>query len=114
MEEAVDNDLMIVGYGKDRRRIRLTGYDAPELDGACEAESKAAIKARDALAAWLSESPFEWDGGDAPPFDQYGRELREVSRVGSDGEREYLADAMITRGLASENGWDIVPKDWCG
>ena len=109
----VDGDSLLIGFGKDRRRIRLTGYDAPELDGACEAESKRAIEARDALAAWLSNAPFQWDGGDEPPRDQYGRELREVSRPDQQGNREYLAETMIARGLASANGWGDVAVDWC-
>ncbi len=109
----VDGDTLILGFGNDRRRIRLTGYDAPELDGACPAESEAAVLARDALHAWLGEGAFEWNGADDPPFDQYGRELRAVRRITGQGRREYLAETMIGRGLAAESGWGAVPKDWC-
>ncbi|MDJ0641597.1 MAG: hypothetical protein QNJ15_02160 [Erythrobacter sp.] len=109
----VDGDTLIIGYGNDRRRIRLTGYDAPELDGACNAESEAAILARDALHAWLGNGAFEWNGADAPPYDRYGRELRAVRRAGADGKREYLAETMIERGLAAESGWGTESKDWC-
>ncbi|MEL7217534.1 MAG: hypothetical protein AAGK01_03780 [Pseudomonadota bacterium] len=110
----VDGDTVIVGFGKDRRRIRLTGFDAPEIEGACEAERNAAISARSALHEWLGSGPFEWDGADAPPYDQYGRELREARRTTSDGSHTYLADMMLERGLAAETGWGAEPKDWCG
>ena len=108
----VDGDTLIIGFGKERRRIRLTGYDAPELEGACEAERQLARKARASLSAWLSHGPFEWDGGDAAPYDQYGRELRAASRVRADGAREYLAETMIANGLASDSGWG-ASVDWC-
>jgi endonuclease YncB( thermonuclease family) len=110
----VDGDTLIIGFGPERRRIRLTGYDAPELDGACEAERKLALASRDALANWLAQGRIEWDGADEPPRDQYGRELRALSRVERDGTRELLADAMIVRGLAVETGWGAAPGDWCG
>jgi endonuclease YncB( thermonuclease family) len=45
----VDGDSLLIGFGKDRRRIRLTGFDAPELAGACEEERRMALRARDAL-----------------------------------------------------------------
>lgn len=110
---AVDGDTLVVGSGPQRRRVRLTGYDAPELDGACEAERIRARDARAALAKWLNRDPFEWDGADDPPRDQYGRELRAVRRTSRDGAREYLSDIMIGRGLAGESGWGTEAVDWC-
>lgn len=109
----VDGDTVIIGFGENRRRIRLTGFDAPELEGACEAERALAVKSRDALHDWLERGPFEWNGADEPPYDQYGRELREVRRVGSDGSREYLAETLLDRDLAAESGWGAEPQDWC-
>lgn len=109
----VDGDTLIIGYRVDRRRVRLTGFDAPELDGACEAEREAAITARDALHEWLGQGTFEWDGANDPPYDQYGRELRALRRETQDGSHEYLAEAMLERGLASESGWGVEPRDWC-
>lgn len=109
----VDGDTLIIGFGDNRRRIRLTGYDAPELDGECEAERRLGISARDALRDWLGEGPFEWDGADSPPRDQYGRELRAVRRVRGEGSPELLAETMIARGLAAESGWGAAPADWC-
>lgn len=100
----VDGDTVVMG----KRRIRLIGFDAPELEGACEAERGRALEARDSLSQWLSRAPFEWDGGAEPPRDTYGRELRSVRR----GE-EWLADTMIARGLAQGSGWGNYPQIWC-
>lgn len=109
----VDGDTVVIGFGEERRRIRLTGFDTPEIDGACEAESELAQEARMRLHQWLSEGVFEWSGADEPPYDQYGRELREVRRLGGDGRSEYLAVTMIDSGLASESGWGAWPQEWC-
>ncbi len=113
----VDGDTVIIGYGPSRRRIRLTGFDAPELEGACEAESTQARRSQRRLHQWLSEGPFEWDGGASPPRDQYGRELRAVRRVTGNGARDasaqYLADIMIAEDLAAETGWGTFERDWC-
>lgn len=110
----VDGDTVIIGFGKNRRRIRLTGFDAPELDGECEAERNLASASRQALSDWLARGAFEWDGADDPPYDQYGRELRALRRINANGDREFLAETMISRGLASGSGWGAEPKDWCG
>ena len=113
----VDGDTIAMGSsntpGTGTRRIRLTGFDAPELGGACPAEREQAERARRALLEWLSQGPFEWSGEDSPPRDQYGRELREVRRILPDDRREYLAETMIARGLAGESGWGATPVDWC-
>ncbi len=112
----VDGDTVVIGFGNERRRIRLTGFDTPELEGACEAETALANRARLRLHQWLNSGTFEWSGGADPPRDQYGRELREVRRGadGSDGRKgEYLADTMIESGLASDSGWGAFPAEWC-
>lgn len=90
------------------RRIRLTGFDTPELGGACQAERQLAVVARAELNRWLNLGPFELDGGAEPPRDQYGRELRAARRGG-----EYLADVMVERELARDNGWGAGSADWC-
>ncbi|MBV7265270.1 thermonuclease family protein [Erythrobacter ani] len=109
----VDGDTIVIGNGRDRRRVRLTGFDAPELNGACAAETERAQDARRALHDWLSRGPFEWNGDIDPPRDQYGRELREVRRVLPDGSREYVGRVLVDRNLASDNGWEAIPTDWC-
>ncbi len=109
----VDGDTVVIGFGANRRRIRFIGYDTPELDGGCQTERGLAKVARLQLHDWLAEGSFEWDGAQDPPYDQYGRELREVRRTDSDKSSEYLAATMIKSGLASDNGWGTLPQDWC-
>ena len=104
----IDGDTLAIG----RRRIRLTGYDAPEIDGACRAEEAKAIEARDALHEWLNDGPVLFDGGEAPPRDQYGRELRGARRI-VDGQEEWLSDWMVDRGLGQGNGWTDASIEWC-
>ena len=100
----IDGDTLAIG----KRRIRLTGFDAPEMEGACEAESARARAARSALHGWLAEGPFEWTADADTTYDRYGRELREARR----GE-ETLADHMIEADLAEGSGWGAVRRDWC-
>lgn len=109
----VDGDTVVIGFGSERRRIRLIGFDAPELDGACKAERDLAIIARARLHQWLSEGAFEWNGADDPPRDRYGRELRRARRIGTEGRSEELADTMIASGLAAASGWGVEPRNWC-
>ena len=105
---AIDGDTLAIG----RERIRLTGFDAPERDGACPREGQLAREATQALVGWLNAGPFTWDGGREPPRDRYGRALRAVWRE-EDGRRETLADHMIAAGLAGETGWGAEAIDWC-
>lgn len=105
----IDGDTVMLG----QRRIRLTGYDAPELDGACEAERMLAQRARIALHNWFNRGPFALDGGDNPPRDAYGRELRAARRDDAMGQ-EWLADAMVEAGLARRSGWGAGEAGWCG
>lgn len=108
-----DGDTVTIGYGADARRIRLTGFDAPEIEGACKMEIAKAHQAEDALRSWLNEGSFQWDGGAQPPRDKYGRELRYAWRTQADGTVDYLARHMIDAGLASGDGWG-EQADWCG
>lgn len=101
----IDGDTIMIG----KRKIRMSGYNAPELAGECSAEKSLALESRGALLQWLNAGPFLMSGGDEPPFDKYGRELREFRR-GND----WLADAMIRGGLAQQSGWGFVHGGWCG
>ncbi len=108
-----DGDTVTLGYGNQARRIRLTGFDTPEMDGACPAESAQARLAQLALRDWLNAGVFEWSGGAEPNYDKYGRELRSVRRVLPDGSVEELAEVMIDAKLAEGDGpWES--RDWCG
>lgn len=109
----IDGDTLHIRRGDKARRIRITGFDAPELDGPCPAERAKALDAQRALYQWLAAGAYEWDGGDDPPFDQYGRELRSIRRPDGKGGYEELADYMLEGGLAAQSGWGATPKDWC-
>lgn len=104
----IDGDTVML----DQRRIRLTGFDAPELKGQCTAERQLAIVARDALSDWLNRGPFLVDGGANPPRDAYGRELRSLRRE-EGGRDQWLAEWMDGRGLARASGWGDPARDWC-
>lgn len=105
----VDGDTVMLG----ERRVRLTGYDAPELDGACEAERLLARRAQAALRDWLNRGPFALDGGADPPRDAWGRELRAARRSDAAGQ-EWLAETMVAAGLARATGWGEGGPGWCG
>ncbi len=113
----VDGDTIHIGA----RRVRLTGFDAPEIDGACLAENQTAQAAKAELARWLSLGAFQLDGGDNPHLDQYGRELRAARRLSPSGELQLLSDHMIAAGLAEgdfwgagwSDDWGVGNVDWC-
>ncbi len=108
-----DGDTVTIGYGRNARRIRFTGFDAPEIKGQCAAEQAKARDAETALRAWLNQGAFDWDGGATPPRDSYGRELRSAWRTGPDGKIDALAEHMIAAGLAEGDAiWER--KNWCG
>ena len=105
----IDGDTIAIG----QRRIRLTGYNAPELAGECAAETALALRARDELHRWINAGPVSFDGGTQPPYDKYGRELRAARRVAANGRTEDLATHMIDAGLAQSTGWGAVRGGWC-
>ncbi len=100
----IDGDTFMIG----RRKIRITGYNAPELNGECPAEIALAKQSRNGLRDWLNADPFQMSGGDDPPYDQYGRELRALKRA-----NEWLSDAMLEKKLAQESGWGFERGGWC-
>jgi endonuclease YncB( thermonuclease family) len=104
----IDGDTIVIAKAGKNRKIRITGYNAPELKGECHAETALAKQSRTALRDWLNQSPFAMSGGDEPPYDQYGRELRELKR----GD-QWLSDFMIEQGLAQESGWGFQRGGWC-
>lgn len=89
----VDGDT----FHLDRREVRVAGIDAPELNGACPAETAAAARATRALQGWLNAGPFLLEAADTVPHDQYGRELQQPRR----GD-EALADHMVRSDHARE------------
>ena len=98
----VDGDTFRLGP----RRIRIEGIDAPELDGACDAERRLAALSRERLRALLSDGPFTMTARRSDARDQYGRELRRVERG-----RQSLGDRLVGEGLARD--YRGAKADWC-
>lgn len=99
----VDGDTFRIGT----RRIRVAGIDAPEIHGACPAESAAAARATLALQDWLNAGPFTLDPADVAARDKYGRELQQPRRG-----RDDLADSLIDQGHARAFGRE-GRQGWC-
>ncbi|WP_128891183.1 thermonuclease family protein [Erythrobacter sp. HKB08] len=104
----IDGDTIAI----DRRRIRLAGFDTPEIDGDCIEERTLAREARAELALWLNSGAFLVDGGASPPRDEYGRELRKVRRV-IEGEDQWLAEWMEEKGYSRPREFGAGKTDWC-
>ena len=93
----VDGDTFRIG----RRRIRLVGIDAPEVDGQCPAERALADRSTARLQDLLNEGPFTMAGRIDDSTDRYGRELRVLWRKRADGSRQSIASDMREAGLAA-------------
>lgn len=108
----IDGDTIAIGYPPKGRKIRMSDYNAPELSGECPAESALALAARAALLEWLNRGPFEMSGGDDPPYDQYGRELRALKRSAPGGSDDWLVDTMLASKTARSE-WGDRGGNWC-
>lgn len=102
----VDGDTLHMDCGAGRQKVRLPGFDTPELSKPhCAAEAEAARQARDLLAGLVASGPVtavRFQG-----HDRYGRDLAAVSIAGRD-----VADYMIGTGLALPYAGHQHP-DWC-
>ena len=94
-----------------KRKIRIQHIDAPEIEGRCEKERALAVKSRARLRQLLNEGPFDMAAKSGRPTDQYGRELRILSRAGEDGERVLVGDRLVSEGLAHR--YVDHKLDWC-
>ena len=106
----VEGDTFHIGA----RRIRVQGIDAPELHPPrCAEEARLGEAAAAALLAQLNARPSTMTSDSAHAFDEYGRELRRVTRTGPDGKPVSIGDALVAAGLAREflHGQRGV---WCG
>ena len=97
----VDGDSFRLG----QRRIRIRGIDAPEIAGACAAETELAQRSADRLVELLNRGPFIMTVTGGDERDRYGRELRTLTRDGRS-----IGSAMVEAGLAhdyrgSKGGW---------
>lgn len=95
----VDGDTIWVRGEK----IRLEGFNAPEMNGSCDRERRMAIQARDELRRALNGREFmiERNGQD-----RYGRTLATIRVGGRD-----VGDGLISKGLAHE--WRGYKESWC-
>lgn len=92
----VDGDTFRLG----KRRIRIVGIDAPEMNARCEAEKRLAEAATAKLQELLNQGPFTMTGRIDDSRDRYGRELRTLTRKRADGSTQSIAEDMRTSGLA--------------
>ena len=98
----IDGDSFRLG----KRPIRIRGIDAPERDGACPAETALAERSAAKLAELLNAGPFTMTAIRGDERDQYGRDLREVSRGGRS-----IGEAMVAAGLAHD--YRGKKTSWC-
>jgi endonuclease YncB( thermonuclease family) len=100
--EVIDGDTIRAGG----RTVRLVGIDAPELHGACPAETALARRARDRLAQLLAGRAWLTPQG----RDRYGRLLAVVrDEAGRD-----VAQILIDEGLARPYDGRGPRGSWCG
>ncbi|MEO7603327.1 MAG: thermonuclease family protein [Sphingomicrobium sp.] len=103
----VDGDSFHLG----KRRIRIRGIDAPEREGACPAEIVLAERSAARLAELLGAGPFTMTVVGGNERDQYGRELRVLTRRGNDGRTRSIGTAMVEAGLAHD--YRGHKTSWC-
>ena len=98
----VDGDSFRLG----QRRIRIRGIDAPEREGACPAETALAEWSAARLTELLNAGPFTMTTVGRDERDQYGRELRVLTRDGRS-----IGETMVATGLAHD--YDGQKRAWC-
>lgn len=93
----VDGDTLRIG----KRRIRIVGIDAPEVNGQCEAERDLARRSTLHLQSLLNQGPFVMSARIDDATDRYGRELRVLWRERPGRGRQSIASDMREAGLAA-------------
>ena len=104
----VDGDTFRIG----RRRIRIIGIDAPEVEAQCPEEARRAEAATVRLQQLLNDGPFEMVGRIDDMADRYGRELRAVRRSNAQGESVSIAQQLREEGHARRYLGGFRPG-WC-
>jgi endonuclease YncB( thermonuclease family) len=92
----VDGDTFRLG----KRRIRIVGIDAPEVEGQCRSERNLAAAETVKLQALLNDGPFVMTGRLDDMKDRYGRDLRVITRHLPDETARSIAADMRQAGLA--------------
>lgn len=95
----VDGDTIWVRGEK----IRLQGFNAPEMNGSCDRERQMAVQARDELQRSLNGPAFTIERNG---MDRYGRTLATIRVGGRD-----VGAGLISKGLAHE--WRGYKENWC-
>lgn len=105
----VDGDTFRLGA----RRIRVLGIDAPETHPArCPAEAAKGDAATDALLTLLNQGQFTMAGRLNDMEDQYGRELRALTRTRSGGTIQSFAADLIGSGTVRRY-YGEARRPWC-
>ena len=93
----IDGDTFKLG----ERKVRIVGIDAPETHPArCAEEARLGEAATVELQRLLNQGAFEMTGRSFNDKDRYGRDLRVIRRIKSDGTEQSSAEAMRESGLA--------------
>ncbi|MEO6199469.1 MAG: thermonuclease family protein [Sphingomicrobium sp.] len=92
----IDGDTIKIG----QRKVRIIGIDAPEVHAVCAKEVELAEAATVELQRLLNQGPFRMTGRIDDSRDRYGRDLRALSRVHTDGTTQSIAEDMRASGLA--------------
>lgn len=105
VSSASSADRGFANYDGDtlRATFRLDNIDTPEIKGACEAEKKLALRAKNFTKDWLAKGKVTIQ---QTGIDKYGRVLARVDRSGED-----LGEALIKAGLARP--WKGRRERWC-
>jgi endonuclease YncB( thermonuclease family) len=93
----IDGDTFKLG----ERKVRIVGIDAPETHPArCAEEARLGEAATVELQRLLNQGAFEMTGRSFNDKDRYGRDLRVIRRIKSDGTEQSIAEDMRESGLA--------------
>jgi endonuclease YncB( thermonuclease family) len=105
----VDGDTFKIGD----RNVRVLGIDAPETHPArCLAEAAKGELATAELQRLLNRGSFRMTGRINDMQDQYGRDLRALTRVLPDGTVQLIAEQMIASGTVRRY-YGSMRGAWC-
>ena len=102
----VDGDTLHLDCGVGERKVRLLGYDTPEIyHPKCAAEAEAGRRATDLLAGLVASGPVT--ALSVQGKDRYGRDLATIFIAGTD-----VTGYMLASGLAQPYTGHQHPN-WC-
>ena len=107
VSKVVDGDTLHLTCNGSRHKVRLLGYDSPEIyHPLCPAEKRAGEQATDLMRRLVDSGPVtqvEFKG-----HDRYGRDLAHVQIGGQDVSTYMLATALARPYHGHKH------PDWCG